>query len=177
MDAIGNLRGLLLENKDIARFATILRQAYEADQIELLIDYLEQRAGAATRTETLVIPGRFPGMNEVVASARRNRFLGAQQKREHTARVGWLAKESGIPPFEGPVEIRFKFIEPNRRRDLDNILAGAVKFSLDGLIEAKTIVSDSQKYVKSLGFELGTPDKANSRVIIQISDLLPSLPF
>ena len=73
-----------------------------------------------------------------------------------------------MPTFEKPVHVYFAWVEPNRRRDIDNI-AFAHKFILDGLVDAGVLKGDSQKYVT--GFvDLFRVDKDNPHVSILITD-------
>lgn len=46
-----------------------------------------------------------------------------------------------------PVRVHFLWIEPNKKRDYDNV-AFAKKFILDGMVKAGLIEGDSQAYVK-----------------------------
>lgn len=83
----------------------------------------------------MVIEGRFPSLNDYVDAERANRHVGAKMKRRETARAEAAAIAQGLPRFAGPVAVRFLWVEPNRRRDLDNV-AFAKKFVLDGLVAA-----------------------------------------
>jgi len=49
--------------------------------------------------------------------------------------------------FEGTVELSFRWYEPNKKRDLDNICF-AKKFILDALVSNGIIVADGWKGVK-----------------------------
>ncbi len=88
------------------------------------------------------IPGRFPGMNEIIKEARGNKYASAIQKRHWTRRVADITRLSirNIKPM-GKVWISFTWIEKNKRRDPDNICAGK-KFILDGLVLAGLLSAD-----------------------------------
>lgn len=112
------------------------------------------------------IPGRLPGMNEIIKAAKRGRGKYqpyAIMKEEYTNIVAWLAKK--LPEYK-EVDISIVWHEPNARRDLDNIMSGQ-KFIMDGLVKAGTIPDDSQKYVKSVThrFEI---DRHNPRVEVEL---------
>lgn len=116
----------------------------------------------------LIIPGRFPSLNDYIAAERRNRHIAAKMKRDETKRVSDIAANSDMPTFEKPVHVYFAWVEPNRRRDIDNI-AFAHKFILDGLVDAGVLKGDSQKYVT--GFvDLFRVDKDNPHVSVLITD-------
>ena len=116
----------------------------------------------------LIIPGRFPSLNDYIAAERRNRHIAAKMKRDETKRVADIAANSDMPTFQKPVHVYFTWVEPNRRRDIDNI-AFAHKFILDGLVKAGVLNGDSQKYVT--GFvDLFRVDKDNPHVSVLITD-------
>lgn len=119
-------------------------------------------------TGCFTIEGRFPSLNEYVEAERRNRFAGAKMKRRETERARLAAASSGMPAFTGCVTVRFLWIEPNRRRDLDNV-AFAKKFVLDGMVAAGVIEGDGQSHVVGLAdfFEV---DPARPRVMVEVRD-------
>lgn len=85
------------------------------------------------------IPFRLPSLNEYINVCRNNRYGGAKWKRE------W---EDKIIPFldgqyYGNVTISFKWYEPNKRRDVDNI-ASAKKFVLDAMQKKGVVRNDKQ---------------------------------
>ena len=116
----------------------------------------------------LIIPGRFPSLNDYIAAERKNRHIAAKMKRDETKRVADVAANSDMPTFQKPVHVYFSWVEPNKRRDIDNI-AFAHKFILDGLVDAGVLKGDSQKYVT--GFvDLFRVDKDNPHVSVLITD-------
>jgi len=116
----------------------------------------------------LTIPGRFPSLNEYVSAERANRRFGASMKRKETKRVADAAQD--LPHLDNPVVVAFKWVEPNMRRDVDNI-AFAHKFILDGLVSAGVLKGDSRKYVIGLQDEFTQPDPDNPRVEITIMEV------
>lgn len=114
------------------------------------------------------IYGRFPSLNEYVNAERANRSYGAAMKRKETKRAAEAAK--GLPQLSNPVVISFRWIEPNMRRDVDNI-AFAHKFILDGLVSAGVLKSDSRKHVIGLQDEFPQPDPDNPRIEVKIMEM------
>lgn len=97
----------------------------------------------------LWIPGRLPGLNEIVESAKGfgGRGFGySKLKRQHTERMTLLARAAKVKRFDVPVVLTFKWVEPNRRRDRDNV-AAAKKLILDALVKAGVIASDGWHHV------------------------------
>jgi Holliday junction resolvase RusA-like endonuclease len=116
------------------------------------------------------IPGRFPGMNEMIEAAKKGRGKYqpyADMKAEYTDMVAWCAK---MLPKYNYIDIKITWHEPNVKRDPDNIEAGA-KFILDGLKEAGTIPDDSQKFIHSVLHRVEV-DPKNPRVEIEVEEFL-----
>jgi len=109
------------------------------------------------------IPGRLPGLNEIIDAAKSHYGEYAKMKETYTNMVGWLAKK--LPRYE-KVALIITWYEPDQRRDLDNIMAGQ-KFILDGLVAAGTIPNDSQKYISGIFHRFGV-DRENPRVEVEI---------
>lgn len=86
------------------------------------------------------IPGPMPGMNEIIALARRNRYASAGQKKQWTQRVAFATAAAKVPQYKWAT-FEFEWVEPNRKRDPDNI-ASARKFILDGLQQASALEGD-----------------------------------
>ena len=117
--------------------------------------------------DRLVIPGRFPGLNDYIKAERGNRYRAAKIKRECTELSMWCCKQQRIPKQTGPVELRITWFEPNAKRDLDNI-GFAIKFVLDGMVKAGVLENDNQKWVKRIVHEAEI-DQKKPRVEIEIN--------
>lgn len=119
-----------------------------------------------------VVPGRLPGLNEIVSAARTHKFRGAKQKREETSNCIQTIKidldsRAEYPVFGEPVDIWFGWYEPNLKRDPDNIRAGS-KFLLDALVKLGIIPDDSQKWVNSISDEFHV-DKEYPRIEVRVT--------
>lgn len=97
--------------------------------------------------KTLVIQGQLPNLNDYTKACRSNRFAGANMKKqaEKIIQIYIMQQLKGVH-FDGTVELAFRWYEPNKKRDLDNICF-AKKFILDALVANKIIVADSWKGV------------------------------
>ena len=116
-------------------------------------------------------PGRLPGLNEIIAAAKRGKGKYqpyAIMKDRYTSEIGWLAKK--LPAYNR-VDITITWYEPDRRRDPDNITAGQ-KFILDGLVAGGVIKDDSQRYVNSISHQFEV-DRENPRVEIEVQEVEP----
>lgn len=119
------------------------------------------------KTYSFCISGQLPGLNEITSSARYNRFAGASLKKKFTHLCQYSIKASTPPKFETPVHVEFVWIEPNLKRDPDNITAGA-KFILDALVEEGVLPNDTRKWVHGITHVFETPDKLKPRILVTI---------
>lgn len=113
----------------------------------------------------LILNYKFPSLNDYTNKCRANKYAGASMKKELTDLVTLECKRQKLPKIDGKVNIHFKWIEKNKKRDMDNICS-AKKFALDGLVNAGVIVNDTWEYINGFKdtFELG---KENA-VIVEI---------
>tara|TARA_R110000824_G_scaffold33553_7_gene107434 strand:- start:1119 stop:1484 length:366 start_codon:yes stop_codon:yes gene_type:complete len=118
---------------------------------------------------TLVIPGTMPSLNQAIAAAKSHFGAYSSMKKKLTTSVAMQAQAAGMKPATKPVKVVFRWFEPSRRRDVDNVAFGC-KFCLDGLVEAGVLEDDSQKHVPQIQhfFDL---DRDNPRVEIEIEEL------
>lgn len=123
------------------------------------------------KTLIFTIDGRLPGLNEITSSARYNRFAGANLKKKTTQLCQIYIKKSRPFPFVNPISVELDWIEPNLKRDPDNIMAGC-KFIFDALVEEGVIPNDTRKWVKEIKHNFKTPDKLNPKVIVYLKEFI-----
>ena len=119
---------------------------------------------------TLVIQGQLPNLNQYTKACRSNAYAGANMKKqaEKIIQVFIMQQLKGIH-FEGTVELDFRWYEPNKKRDLDNVCF-AKKFILDALVSNKIIVADGWKGV--IGFtDKFYVDAKNPRIEVDIKSV------
>ena len=114
---------------------------------------------------------RLPGLNDFIKWAKIrhgkwNRY--SQEKRTHTENIYHIIDYCG-KPF-GRVFINFTWVEPNKRRDPDNISSAGIKLILDAMVWAGIIIDDSQKYVEGWTNTFRV-DKENPGVIVEVSEV------
>ena len=102
----------------------------------------------------------------MIAKSKRHWACYSKTKREHTDNV---ANIIGKCPTYQRVFINFQWIEPNKRRDPDNI-ASARKFVLDGMVKAGLIPDDSWNYIDGWT-DTFFVDKSRPGVIVEVSDV------
>lgn len=93
------------------------------------------------------IPYRLPGLNEMIAAAKVRKggwSKYADEKRKHTRNI---ANIIGSHKTFVRVFINFRWMEPDRRRDPDNIAVGR-KFIFDAMVDRKIISGDGWRHIE-----------------------------
>lgn len=116
---------------------------------------------------TLTIQGQLPNLNDYTKACRTYKMAGAQMKKKAEQIItAYIFQQIRTVRFEETVELNFRWYEPNRKRDLDNICF-AKKFILDALVKAGTIKADGWAGV--IGFtDTFYVDKDNPRIEVDI---------
>jgi Holliday junction resolvase RusA-like endonuclease len=118
---------------------------------------------------TLIIAGQLPNLNEYTKACRSNKFAGAKMKAKAEEIISFyiLQQLKGVA-FKNTVTLSFRWYEPNKKRDLDNICF-AKKFILDALVSNGIIIADGWKGV--IGFtDTFFVDKENPRIEVDIQE-------
>jgi Holliday junction resolvase RusA-like endonuclease len=111
-------------------------------------------------------------MNEIVAAAKSGRGKGnaySRQKALWTAVVARHARSRRIGHLASPVSVYCVWHEATRRRDPDNVQA-AVKFILDGLVEAGVLAGDRWTDIQSVSHALVVSSTPGVAVTIETRD-------
>jgi Holliday junction resolvase RusA-like endonuclease len=120
------------------------------------------------------IAGRLPGLNDYTKANRGNagRFLGNAMKQEAQKAIGWQARAE-LPGvyITNPVRIDYLWVEPNRKRDPDNIIF-AKKFIQDALVEIGILQDDGWGNIVAVG-DRWSVDRSNPRIEVTITELEP----
>lgn len=118
-----------------------------------------------------VILGRLDGLNTYTAANRTNYRKGGAMKRNNEETIIWSIRQQlrGVH-IDKPVLIYYRFFEPNRRRDNDNILSCASKFVQDSLVKTHVLDDDSQKYIPHFYFDTDI-DQYNPRIEVTLTEL------
>lgn len=124
-------------------------------------------ASGFSQKSKITIAGTLPSLNEYTNTARKNKYASATMKRRYTGLCAQAANASG--GRHRKVHIEFHWIEPNRKRDKDNICF-AKKFCIDGLVEAGVIPNDGWKNVDSFSDRFSV-DKNYPRIEITINEI------
>lgn len=95
--------------------------------------------------QTFFVMGQLPGANDITKANRSHWSIGAKQKKLTQEKICWAIKFSKIKPMES-VRINYRWCEPNRKRDLDNI-AAAQKFINDAIVHMGILEDDGWRNV------------------------------
>ncbi|WP_018659892.1 hypothetical protein [Allofustis seminis] len=123
------------------------------------------------KIKKIIIPGEFPGMNQIIHANRTNRYAAnhLKQKTDHHVKMYALkAMREGIVLDKLPVNFTFIWYVKNRRKDKDNI-SSAVKFIFDGLVKAGLLENDGWEQVGNISHKFDV-DKKNPRIEIYMSE-------
>lgn len=100
----------------------------------------------------IVVTGRLQSLNEYIDAERSNRFRAAKMKRDAQQKVMiCIRKCLGMWTASEPVVMHYTWVEPNRRRDLDNICAFARKVIQDALVASGVLSGDG--WAQIAGFD------------------------
>lgn len=120
------------------------------------------------------IEGRLPGLNEMLREAKSFRLKYSHFKREWTDYCGIYIRKARLPVFTESFKISVHWIEPNKKRDLDNICAG-IKFILDAMVSTERISNDNQKQITGIVHTFGPPDKVNPKIEVTLFSMSPAV--
>ena len=119
----------------------------------------------------LAIPGRLDCLNDYIAAERTNRHKGAKMKADNGNIVAVAIRQClrGVS-IEKPVFMEYLWVEPNKRRDKDNISSFGRKVIQDALVSTGVLKDDGWKYVVGFSdrFEV---DKNNPRIEVLIKEI------
>ncbi len=109
-------------------------------------------------------------MNELIEAERRNRYAGTALKKQSESVVMHAARSLGKTRFDRAVYMVYHWIEPNRRRDKDNISSFGRKVIQDALVKSKILPKDGWNNIT--GFEdRFDVDRKNPRIVVEIYEV------
>lgn len=119
----------------------------------------------------LTINGRLDNMNDYTRACRTNQYKGAKMKQKNEAVViRAILEQLGRLRITKPVIIRYRWYEPNKRRDLDNISSFGRKVIQDALVQTKVLRDDGWSYI--IGFQDAFfVDKESPRIEVEIEEV------
>jgi Holliday junction resolvase RusA-like endonuclease len=120
-----------------------------------------------------VIKGKLPGLNDYLKAERsfsKKHSCGNDMKQQCQFLISNAIRvQLKRIHFNNPVHITYKFYEPNRKRDLDNISSVAHKFIQDSLVKCKVIDNDGWSHIIGFSDEFSC-DSGNPRIEVTIRE-------
>jgi len=119
----------------------------------------------------LVIAGTLPNLNDYIAQLNISKFRGAELKRTTEQRISQsIWRHMKNLQISNPVSAHFRWYEPSKKRDLDNI-AFAKKFIFDALVKCRVLKNDGWACVEGFSDSFNV-DVANPRVevVLRVND-------
>lgn len=95
-------------------------------------------------TYRIKIGMRLPSANDYIDVCRRNPYQAAKFKRDTEEAIALFLIP--LPRIQRPVRIHFRWVEENKKRDLDNV-AFAKKFILDAMVQRGKLQDDNRRFV------------------------------
>lgn len=121
---------------------------------------------------TFIIQGRLPGMNEIVGflTGKHGKHVYNDKKKAIEEVIGYALLQYRVPEIKRQVNVKINWVEKNRQRDKDNIIAGT-KFLLDALVTCHKLKNDGWKEIGSIThtFEI---DKQDPRVEVALEEVV-----
>ena len=120
-------------------------------------------------TYKFTIPGTLPSLNDYIFAFRKSKYQAASMKHQCKQIVTAAAHKLRKVRFENPVHITYRWIEPNRRRDMDNISSFGRKVIQDALVSMGVLANDGWKEIAGFKDEFAV-DKHRPRIEVEISE-------
>jgi len=119
-----------------------------------------------------VVPGRLVGLNEYTKANRSGWKQGNREKRNAQEIVGCnIRQQLHRVQITNPVFVNFKFTEPNKKRDHDNVASFATKVVFDALVQCGVLKDDGWDEVLGYSVEF-EEDKENPHIEITIKEVI-----
>lgn len=118
----------------------------------------------------LWIPRLAPNLNDLIRAKGGKGYAYNKLKKSWAQTVAFCVAGGrimwGKPPTLSPCAVHIQLVEPNRKRDPDNIAAGAAKLILDGLVQAGVLEGDGWDQVTALSFSWRVGKHPGVRVVL-----------
>ena len=114
---------------------------------------------------------RFPGINDFIAAQNKSLYKGNVMKQEcQKIAMVYIRKYLKQTRIKRPVIINYLFVEPNRKRDKDNIAGFAHKVIQDALVQTRVLENDGWENIISFSDSFAV-DKNKPRIEVEIVEV------
>ena len=108
----------------------------------------------------------LPTLNEMIRTARGNRYAAAAQKKKYTNLVAEEIIVQTDRPHYPALSLDITWIETKKKRDPDNVTGGGLKFLMDGIVAAGIIPDDDRDHVASITNQIVVSDSRGVAVSV-----------
>lgn len=123
-------------------------------------------------TYLLIIPGKLNNLNDYTTACRTNPYEGAKMKANNeTKAVQAILSQFGRLRITCPVYMKYRWYEPDRRRDKDNVSSFGRKVIQDSLVQAKVLKNDGWKEITGFRDDFFV-DRKNPRIEVEIEEVV-----
>ena len=120
-------------------------------------------------TYKFTIDGRLPSLNDYCKAERTGYHMANKMKHKYQTLISAYIRRSRLKPIKYQVKIIYRFYEPNKRRDKDNISGLTHKFVQYALVESGILKDDGCDYVTWFTDEFYI-DKKNPRIEVTMTE-------
>ena len=110
-------------------------------------------------------PIRLPGINEYQAACRRHPLAGARMKKDAVDQI--MTYLTPVEKLAWPIQVEIYYTEPNKKRDIDNVMGFGAKVVLDALVKAGFIPDDGPLYLNRIDQRVDYSNTANITIIVK----------
>ena len=108
----------------------------------------------------------LPTLNEMIRTARGNKYAAAAQKKKYTDLVAMeIMVQTERPHFEA-ISLDITWIETKKKRDPDGVFGGGLKYLMDGIVAAGIIDDDDRDHVASITNRIAVSDSRGVAVMV-----------
>jgi Holliday junction resolvase RusA-like endonuclease len=123
------------------------------------------------RSYNITVWGRYPSLNEYIKALKNSKHVGdAMKSRSQENIIADIYEQKGRLRIDNPIVIHYTFIEPNKKRDMDNISGYFHKVFQDALVQAGVIVNDGWSYIRGYSDDFDV-DSNNPRIEIVLEEV------
>lgn len=120
------------------------------------------------KTDTIVIPGELPDLNQIISASKDHWGSYSSLKKANTQLVAFCIKQATKRRYK-KIDLDIAWYCKNKRKDKDNIMAGT-KLILDGLVAAGTIQNDGWANIGEIRHKFDV-DKQDPRIEVKITEV------
>lgn len=111
------------------------------------------------------IPIRLPGLNEYQNACRRHPLHGAAMKKQAIQQI--MTYLTPVEKLSWPAQFEIVYTEPNKKRDIDNIMGFGAKVILDAFVKAGFLPDDGPNYINKIESTVVYDDSPKIEVFVK----------